>query len=177
MSEPVRTARIGDVLLCYDEVTDAMLAQYVVWREYYVPDELELMRAYGATAEWLEEHLIDRLEDGDIWYTLVGHLDAPVTTFMAVSANFSIGGRAFPGYLTLVDGEIRSGRLDLDELLLSASDLLADDNAEVLETLAQIVGRPRAELLPVTYEVDAAVMGGALSRGVLEVALPSVSEG
>lgn len=167
--------RSGNVLVYVGEHASSVLSKAPVWREYKDPAELEVLKENGATDEWLTTHIIDELANGDVWYAFVEERGQPLSEFMLVAAEILIFTTRFPGYLTLVDGDVVSATILAPQILLSTSDDLDDENMEALEALAKILDRSPRDLLPVRYEVDPKCLNGRVASGVLPIALPSAS--
>ena len=163
--------RTGNVIVLVGDHVDGALSISPVWREYKDPDELETLRANGASEEWLRRHVVEKTKEADVWYAFVQERDQALAQFMVIAAAIIVGADRFPGYLTLVDGEVSSASILEPDVLLSTSDELADENSAALRTLSEIVRRPVEDLLPIRFEVEEGTLNGRFTSGSLSIGL------
>jgi len=164
---------LGYVIIKYDEVAQISFSMNNVWRHYKYPEELDVMLAHGATHSFLQEKLLDRLEEGDIWYAIDSSIFIPTSPFMRIGVSYSFANRSQPGYLTTVDRDITSGTFFSPEVWFSASEVLADENLDSLAALSTHFNIRTLEVLPIRYKQNTLQLGNPIPHfGILDIALP-----
>lgn len=171
-TEPLRNQSL---LLWAGALTDGAFGYASIWHEYREPWELKVMVALGASEGWLQATLFDAAEgtNQDFWYASCEGSVFDGQSIAEVASTFSFGQVGqLRGRLTIVDGAITSASLFHCGLLLSRSDVMADESLVSLKLLAKKSGkRPWRGLLPIRYRADVDV--SPLPReALLDVALP-----
>lgn len=172
VGHPLRDEASG-IILQYGELCPSSFELWPIWREYKDPQELDRMRVDGASEEWIRVNILERLEEGDVWYALSHGGGMPPAEFVVVAAEIYLGQHQERGYVTLVNEVVASCTLFAHDVVLSTSDLLDEENAEGLA----VIGRQReigtGELLPVRYCLDSVVGLATPSSGRIDVPLPT----
>jgi len=180
MIEDAHIIQEGRLLLNWGELDDACFRRAPVWCEYYDPDELETMLAWGKVSRaWLDEHIIGHIEgtNRSVWYAPADDVPVPRCEIMAISAILRMDGLHMNGYLTLVAGEIASASIFTEEdedVILSL--VLGDHNREALGRLAKRLQWPRDQHPRVLFYEARGNNPFGIASGALDIPVTSPSE-
>jgi hypothetical protein len=129
----------GSLLLHWGELDETCLDRSKIWCEYYDPGEITSMMMLGASREWINDHIIDIIDESEspAWYAPATEQPMPRCEIMGIAATLRIGEVDLNGYLTVVSGEIASASIFLEGEQIILSLALGDHNREALQELAR----------------------------------------
>lgn len=164
----------GKLVLLYEHPSAPDFNVYPVWHEYRDPAQLKEMARLGCTEEWLEEHVLCKLDEGELWLATSepgGLVDSDIMLAwcdLAFGANVQL-----TGYLTVVQKEVTSATCVPSDAIVSQAERLDKENEMSLARLGLLHARSPAELVRVTYQVQEQVAIGIPPRGSLNIPVPA----
>ena len=158
-----------------------------IWCEFYVPFELDDMKAAGVSDQWIQENLYDAMEEDHTHpiYTIIGQDEYKNREFLYIKCEIIIQGHKFEGCANIVVDEIRNFTFLLNEavsitidelydnyitneLTLSCNDEFSDYNAAIIKILSKTLNVDSLVTNELTYTLKSTNGNRYKSQGVFK---------
>lgn len=172
--------QFGNVLITLCEVLPSpeLFRRSPVWHQYYVPDELDMLRAMGMTDQEIIMHIHDPCQaysQSEAYFSFDKPLSRKPTEFTYIRATVFMKDVGFDAHALYVLGEFRGVTLFLDEDVIfntAGYGLLARDHMNSLAILSRRTGRNFRDCSSFFYELHSDEIEGIALTGQCRFDVP-----